>query len=1353
MIQLNRTAIIKATFAAILGLVITSVANAGNPLEIKSDRLSLKFAADGKPKSFRIGGKELLDEQNPGTGFELKGFDYNSCGPASFSFQNLAFDGKQLTASIGDHVRITFEVTATDRYLAFKLSRVEGVPKNNLLWLKFTMNVQGDVKTLPLGYMTKASGKGCEVSWPWLWARTPDTPMGGFAIFESTSGEDVMFRHVWATEGLARPKVTGPWNWETAQKYFAAAQQRFADPSHLRMAAAVAAATGTPVMIGSDQLCLKFAADGTPGSFLVGGKERLNAQDPGKGFVLNGFDFNECKPVSFPLKNLRFDGNQLTASIGDNVRVCFDVKATDRYITFKLTRVEGVPQKNLTWMAFKMNVQGNVKVLALDYMAHASANGCTINWNWLWNRNANSILGGFAIYSPTSDADEDETLLQLWANEGLPHPKVHGEWNLQTARKWLADWQTQFADQSQMLITAKSNEELYSLADYATTMDIKRIYMHTDTWRGEYWPVKYSFLHLNPQTFPKGEEDFQKFAKYARAKGIGLTIHTVSCSIANEDPDYVVGKIDPRLARWIDGTLAQPAAAADQTLYFRPAPGQELPLTMDRPVTGPAHVDPWNNIKTVRIGNELVRVGKFVDTDKDVWQLQDCTRGAFKTAPCVHPAAVAMAGLIRPYDQVFTADNDSTLVEELGRRIAEFNNRNNIIHCEQDAGEIHTVNHQWGYAKFAKAVYTNLDHPVTSNNSGGSPMPCQFEYKFHSSKAAIAARNQPQVPLTVARGGRLATGPYEMFSLVGKPVASGVTSVGIYKPEPMFGVSSESLKSHGLSSYAASTVLAWKKVAPLLNAPQQKSILAATDQVIYRAEKSQSGYQVTPLRMLYRPGIDIGWKAGSEFGPVVPRQYVKTGSTMEIENPYPAQEPEFVIRVMNGFSDSPAAPINDKSRADATGSKDQGLIDQYNTGTGLKTAEHPFRNAFHIWAGAAVTDGQANGGKCWFRKHFKWSKSADARVDLICQADDDALLWVNGQKVRGTDGDWHIAYASEITKLLKAGDNVVAVEATNGGGGPGCLTAAIVMSGGAATETIATDKTWRTSATTQNQWKESGFDDSRWQDAAELKRFGEAIWGKATVSFGGTQKTLLQPKADKIRDLGDHQFSDDGDALRIQFENKRDAPVTHEENLPAFDCSANMSEARGIGLTVTGDGSGAVLVLQAFFRGERDYIVPLDFKGPRDIVIPCGEVSWTDARWGWYMRTKGAEYGKLGKMAIGLGKVPPKTSVDIKVSKLRILPEVPTALNNPTIHVGAGLLQITGTIPSESYVWYQGGNSLGVYDLNWQKTADLPLKKRNFSAPQGRLNISLECKEANPTPWLECQFFVKDTPMIVGVEK
>lgn len=953
-----------------------------------------------------------------------------------------------------------------------------------------------------------------------------------------------------------------------------------------------------PVHIGAGRMVLKFAADGRPKSLLADGEELLNEQDPGPGFELMGFDFNGRRPVSFACKDLRWDGRQLVAAIKDDIRITFEVRAAERYLAFRISRVEGVPKSNLLWLRFTLNMDYKAKTLPLDFMTHAAYWGCDVSWPWLWARGPGTPLGGFALYAPSDAADEDETLLHLWANEGLPHPKVESGWTVETARAWLQEWQRQFADQSQVLITATTNAELYELADFAATLDIRRIYMHTDTWRGEYWPRENSFLHLNKSTFPAGEKDFQKFAAYARGKGIGLTIHTVSCAIANADPDYVVGKIDPRLAKWIEGTLARPATATDATLLFKPAAGAEMPTSVDRPITGPANVDPWNNIRVIRLGDEFVEVGKFADTDREEWTLEGCRRGLFGTTAVAHDANTRMIGLIRPYGQVFTADNDSTLVEELGRRMAEFYNRTGINHCEQDAGEIHTVNHPWGYAKFAESVYTNVDHPITSNNSGGSPMPCQFEYRFNSSKAAVAARNQAAVPLMLARNGRLATGPYEMCSGMGKAIASGVRSVGLWKPEPMFGVSLDILRTHGLSDLAAETVLAWKRVAPLLSEEQRTTILAAGDEVLFRAAKTEDGYEVVPLRMLFRPGIDIGWKTGSEFGPIVPRQYFQAGSRLAVENPSAKQEPEFLIRVMSGFGGPAPATVPDEAQVPQAAAAGKALVESYNIGAGIKP-----------------TDGASP---------------------------------------------------------------------------------------------------------------------------------------KASQSDPG--KVVLQPKAAQIHNIGDHLFTDDGATLSIRFENKRGEVIRNEENLPFFDCSADMERARGIAVTVTGDGSGAILVLQSHCHGPRDYVIPLDFEGPRDVVIPCGEVSWSDARWGWRFATKGSQYGPLHRMSVGLGQVPPQTTVNISIANLRLLPETPTTLINPVVRLGAGTLHVTGTIPSESYAWYRGGETLGVYDANWRMISQLPVTKEHFVAPHGPVGIHVESQGPGPSAWLESQFFVKDTPLVVRVK-
>jgi hypothetical protein len=946
-----------------------------------------------------------------------------------------------------------------------------------------------------------------------------------------------------------------------------------------------------PLSIGTPEtVTLEFAADARPKSFRAGGRELLDVANPGAGFTLHGYDSAQTREVQFPFRAMSFDGKQMVISLNEHSRITFAVKASDRYLAFRITRVEGIPRQNLLWLRFHMNVGDAAKCIPLDYMTLVRGGAREVHFPWLWKRQDALPMGGFALYAPGSPQDEDETLLRIWVNEGLPHPKVAVEWNLESARKWLADWQKSFSDQSQMLISASSSRELYQLADYAATLDVKRLYMHTDTWRGEYWPNQHSFLRLNPQVFPNGEADFKAFSDYARSKGIGVTIHTVSCSIAPNDPDYVAGKVDSRLARWIDGTLADAVSETDTVLRFRPNPGREWPLVLDRPITGPSHVDPWNDIRVIRIGNELIDVAHFTDTDKEVWTLQGCTRGLYRNGAATHPAGTEVVGLIRPYAQVFTADNDSTLVDELAERIAGFYNRNGVIHIEQDAGEIHTVNHPWGYDKFAEAVYTRLEHPVTSNNSGGTPMPCQFEYRFNSSKEVLAAKKQVKVPLMLERNGRLATGPYELVSSVGKEVAAGNRSIGIQKPEPMFGISTDILTNHGLAKLAADTVRNWKQVAPLLSPEQCSAIHHAGEEVIFRAESVDGGFSITPLRMLARPGIDIGWHQGSEFGPIVPRQYIRYGEALRVHNPWSQQVPEFVVRVMPALGAKGASAASEQGAGHSN--KDQALIDSYNVGAGQKLP---------------------------------------------------------------TEGS------------VPASNNVA-----------------------------------------------------------------------------------IQPTAGQIQQAGDHQFSDTGNGLRIHFANPRAEPIYNPEKLPFWSPSGSMERARGIGLTVTGDGSNAILVIQTECSGPRDYIVPLDFTGPREIVIPCGEVSWTDRRWGWRFAAKDSRYGNLARVSLGLGKVPPQTNVDVVVSNLHLLPESPAVLRDPVMAINDGMLHLKGEVRSDSYLWYRGGDTIGVYDLNWKPIATLPVVSKDFIAPQGDMDIRIGAPGMDPSVWFECQFFVMDAPMKIS---
>ncbi|MCB1134310.1 MAG: hypothetical protein KDN05_24550, partial [Verrucomicrobiae bacterium] len=204
--------------------------------------------------------------------------------------------------------------------------------------------------------------------------------------------------------------------------------------------------TAAPVTIGNpNTLSLEFAADARPKSFQAAGREHLNTSDPGAGFTLHGSDSSRPGAVEFPFRTMSFDGRQMVISLTPNSRITFDVKSTDRYLAFRISRVEGIPKQNLLWLRLHMNLGDAVKCLPLDFMTKVHGGAREVHFPWLWKRRDELPMGGFVLYAPTSPEDEDETLLHIWTGENLPHPKVAGEWNVETARKWLADWQKMFA--------------------------------------------------------------------------------------------------------------------------------------------------------------------------------------------------------------------------------------------------------------------------------------------------------------------------------------------------------------------------------------------------------------------------------------------------------------------------------------------------------------------------------------------------------------------------------------------------------------------------------------------------------------------------------------------------------------------------------------------------------------------------------------------------------------------------------------------------------------------------------------------------------------------------------------------
>jgi hypothetical protein len=950
---------------------------------------------------------------------------------------------------------------------------------------------------------------------------------------------------------------------------------------------------------------IRFAADGAVASFCktAGSPNLVDTAQPGRAFVVRTFTGAAIDEARLDRVELHGDSLLVTRA-GQPPRLTFQVTRQGRYLALKLKRVEGLPTASLASLQFELNCAGSdVKVLSLDYMTRVEQQGGAIRvqFDYLWHRRAGDPLGGFALYAAADNAEEDDALADIWSHEDLPHPLLAEPWTKQRVSRWIDDYYEQFKDMTTMILAAKSEAELYALTAVAEKRGIKMIYLHTDTWRGEYWPLEHSHVYVNRQVFPRGRADLARYSRHLAQRGMHLALHYVCAGIGPKDPRRIAGHVDRNLAAWGHGELAQPIDPSAREICFRPAAGCEFPFASGVGRNAPSVYENIFEPRFLRIGEEIVRVGEFADLDRPLWILRDCQRGCGATVAAAHAAGAETVGLLAAYGQNFVPDNDSPLLEEMAREYAEFANEVCVGQLEYDGYEIHGQ-YAWGPRKFSDLVSRHLDHAVVSNTSGGSPVASNLEMRF-SKIRKINQFGYHTVNLSFQLDDhRPATSLLDAWFELSSLIAKGVRRFQVLKPEPMFGVSTEILAKHGQSEELFAAFALWRQALPLMSQEQLAAMGRAFAPLgnhmkgkdLFQVRRAADHYEVIPTRVMVRKEGDVPWLVGQEFGPVGPRQVGRPGQRFELENPFSTQPAAFVIRVLAELGEN-------------------------HGGQGVSAA----------------------------------ARAGDALVDSYRT---------------GADG---------------VGQSV-------------------------------------------------------------------ARGAMATASRRGPQS--IQPKAAEIGNQRFAQFSQDGDAIWMHAENPRAEVFRVETDLPTWPKQFSMSTGRGLALDLVGDGSGAVLLLQLNGRGVRDYVVKIDFMGPRTVTIPAGETSWADGNWGWRFGAKYFDYSRIDAVSLGFGSIPPRTNPKVRIANLRVLADVPSKLVNPVIHTGSGRLSVRGEIASGCYLRYDGGETAGVYDRNWNKLKELRVTREDYRMPTGYAPVWVEVADDAPRPWLELQAIVTGTPMIVPIK-
>ncbi len=159
-----------------------------------------------------------------------------------------------------------------------------------------------------------------------------------------------------------------------------------------------------------------------------------------------------------------------------------------------------------------------------------------------------------------------------------------------------------------------------------------------------------------------------------------------------------------------------------------------------------------------------------------------------------------------------------------------------------------------------------------------------------------------------------------------------------------------------------------------------------------------------------------------------------------------------------------------------------------------------------IWF-AGDAPGDAPACERWFRGH--WVLPADAKLAearLSISVDNHFELFLNGEKVGQDKQDdidaWRNGAEFAVGAKLKAGDNVVAVHATNATKGAAGVLAKLRIAG----QGWISDGSWRSSDQSSPDCSAPAFDDASWPAAKSLGAYGVAPWGKV-----GAQPLVLPP--------------------------------------------------------------------------------------------------------------------------------------------------------------------------------------------------------------------------------------------------
>jgi len=274
-----------------------------------------------------------------------------------------------------------------------------------------------------------------------------------------------------------------------------------------------------------------------------------------------------------------------------------------------------------------------------------------------------------------------ETIGKIEIEEGLPHPTIDGQWG-----------KTSSGAAAAYLIMSFTEDNIDEALEVTKKAGLKYLYHYGKTFKS------WGHFELYEGEFPNGYEGMKMCVDKAKEQGISIGLHTLSNFINTNDP-YVTPIPDQRLAKV--GSSVITANIDDK----------QTEITIESPDFFNQYKN--NSLRTVQIGNELIRYGKV--SEEAPWKLLDCQRGAFDTKIAAHKAGDKISKLLDHAYKVFLSNTDLTI--ELSKNIAELYNKTGLRQTSFDGleGNKSTGLGNYGEVMMPYVWYNALSDDIKSN--------------------------------------------------------------------------------------------------------------------------------------------------------------------------------------------------------------------------------------------------------------------------------------------------------------------------------------------------------------------------------------------------------------------------------------------------------------------------------------------------------------------------------------------------------------------------------------------------------------------------------------------------------------